>query len=206
MKKGLSFTVFTPANIVTYTGMVLTLFSYYLAYSGKLLLAFFLFIGGAVTDFIDGFFAKNEAIQEFFGGRGKSELGAMLDPIRDYLLKLGIFMLCWISGFENWWWALPSGTALISIANYIFINQPLNKLAQKTVVLQTGRVLQFMDCILVGIWYLACFLVSEGYVNANLHGYGVTIMSVLIAGFFARSFVYGHELKERRLIEESKKQ
>lgn len=106
-KQKITFTWLTPANIVTYFGMILVLVSYYyFIYVKDNIIGVVLFIIAALTDWLDGFVARNGKIQKFFHGRGVSKQGKMLDPLRDTMLRLSIFILAIISNISLWFPAI----------------------------------------------------------------------------------------------------
>lgn len=195
MKNKLSFTVFTPANFVTFAGMLLTLLSYILISKNASWLSLGVFTTAALTDALDGFVAKNKTIQSFFGGRGQSQLGSTMDLIRDWFLKMSIFVLAWVSGISL---IYPTIIAAITIGNLVFINRPLNAIVKKIVVLEAGRMLQILECIVIGVWLLACVLHANGRLPVTLPAIAMLILGTLCLTNLTRTKLYSNELRKRR--------
>lgn len=195
MKNKLSFTVFTPANFVTFAGMLLTLLSYVLISQNASWLSLGIFTAAALTDALDGFVAKNKSIQIFFGGRGQSQLGSTMDLIRDWFLKMSIFVLAWVSGVSL---IYPTIIAAITIGNLVFINRPLNAIVKKIVVLEAGRMLQILECIVIGVWLLACVLNGDKFLPIPLPAIAMSILGILGVTNLTRTRLYSNELKKRR--------
>ena len=61
----------------------------------SLLVAFLVFIAASITDFLDGFFARRQALV--------TDLGKILDPIADKILILGVFAAFLELGAVNAW-------------------------------------------------------------------------------------------------------
>lgn len=202
MKNKISFTYFTPANFVTYIGMILTILSYYFVFTSLPFLALPTYTVAALTDALDGFVAKNPLIQKLFGGRGKSEWGATIDPVRDFMLKFSVFVLAISSGISIFF---ALGVALIPVINLLTINNPLNKLAiaqnptgPKVIVLQTGRLLHIFDCIIIGVWFLVWSL-EKIYLTSNyVFLTGIIILFSLIISNLIRTYIYRKEYHKRK--------
>jgi cardiolipin synthase len=71
-------------NLITLGRILLVPFVVWAIASGRLQLAFLLFLGAAISDGVDGFLAKR------FGM--KTELGAYLDPLADKILIVSIYV------------------------------------------------------------------------------------------------------------------
>ena len=150
MKKNITFTWLTPANIVTYSGMVFVSLSYYYLYVGDIALGVKWFVAAVLTDWLDGFTARNEALQKLFGGRGVSQQGKMLDPLRDAMLRGSIFVLAIICGIKL---TLPIIIATLALATYIFFNRPINRMLGEVTVTKVGKMMQVIDCAAMIFWF-----------------------------------------------------
>ena len=82
-------------NLITLGRILLVPFVVWTIASGRLQLAFLLFLAAAVSDGVDGFLAKR------FGM--KTELGAYLDPLADKILIVSIYVTLGITGVIPLW-------------------------------------------------------------------------------------------------------
>jgi cardiolipin synthase len=82
-------------NLITLGRILLVPFVVWSIASGRLQLAFLLFLAAAVSDGVDGFLAKR------FGM--KTELGAYLDPLADKILIVSIYVTLGITGVIPLW-------------------------------------------------------------------------------------------------------
>lgn len=155
MEKRITFSWLTPANIVTYSGMVFVGIAYYYLYTGDIDKGIKWFIAAVLSDWLDGFVAKNKVIQMIFGGRGVSKQGKALDPIRDAMLRASIFVLAIISGIKL---TLPIIIATLALSTLIFFNRPINRMLKEVEVTQAGRVMQAIDCLSMTAWFAAIYL------------------------------------------------
>lgn len=185
MNKKLSFTVFTPANMVTYCGMLLVIISYYLLLNNNILAGVIVYIIAAMTDWLDGFVAKNKTIQKFFNGRGVSQLGKALDPIRDVMLRVIIFIMAYINDISL---ALPIITGLITLTTFLLFNRRINRLRKEVSVIEVGRSLQFTDCSLVILWLIIIIVNPALAVDS-----GVLVLWLILITNILRFFAYKKE-------------
>jgi cardiolipin synthase len=77
--------VWTAANVITMCRIVLIIPFLYLIHRGQFAIALIIFFIASITDYIDGYLAKNYGQQ--------SRLGQMLDPAADKLLTTASFIV-----------------------------------------------------------------------------------------------------------------
>lgn len=171
MKNKTGFT-WTPANVVTYSGMILVIISYYQFLVGNLYQGAVFYIIAAATDFVDGFVARNKFIQKITG-RGVSNHGKMIDPMRDMMLRALIFILAYINGLSLFG---PIVIALGTLGTFVLFNQDINKTKGYVVVTKTGKITQFVDCTLLSIWIVVMLFSPENSHDISM----IVIYSMLI--------------------------
>lgn len=106
----LSFAVLNLANILTILRILLTfVFLFFILQEGfdSKILAAFVFIVAAITDFLDGYCAKKYNLV--------SDFGKLMDPIADKFLMLSAFFIFW------WMMLLPAWMFLIILFREVFI-------------------------------------------------------------------------------------
>ena len=82
-------------NLITLGRILLVPIVVWAIASGRMQLAFLLFLAAAISDAVDGFLAKR------FGM--KTELGAYLDPLADKILIVSIYVTLGITGVIPLW-------------------------------------------------------------------------------------------------------
>jgi cardiolipin synthase len=109
--EGVSARVWTAANILTMCRIILILPFLYLIDEGRFGLALIIFFVASITDYIDGYLAKN------FGQR--SRLGQMLDPAADKLLTTAAFIVMALP--RDNFASIPVWLAVTVVARDLFI-------------------------------------------------------------------------------------
>lgn len=181
--KQLSNKVFTPANIITFIGIILSIYGYVLVLQQKALLAFIIFVLAALTDLLDGFVAKNTKIVNFFNGVGESKLGKSIDPIRDLILRGIIFPIAYIADISLWF---PLVILFIYIFGVYFLYaRRIAKLEGKVIIVPISRTLMFFDS-----WFLGCWFLGWHFWRESPHRVSIFILSLLLLTALIRVFAY----------------
>lgn len=164
--------VFTPANLLTISRMVLVpVFALCMLY-GHPGWALLTFVVAAVTDLLDGLIARWTGQQ--------TTLGAWLDPMADKLLLLTVFVILTLPGFglthrlPIWLTVLvisrDVGIVLtvavinLAVAPRTFTPSPLGKLAT-AVFLVTGSVTLFANYGSVAPWVLTTLIYASAAIT-----------------------------------------
>lgn len=193
--------ILTPANGVTFAGMILVIFSHYYIIVGEKTLAIILFLIAVASDWLDGFVARNKLIQRITG-RGVSKLGKLLDPIRDTMIRAVVFILASIS---NICLIYPTIIATLTIFIFWFYNRKINRLAKEVRVSIYGKILHVIDCTLISLW-IFYWVTKPEIINST----GFEILVILFITALARLIVYKKEYKKlnqhNSMAQEEKKQ
>lgn|GEM_PF-6689727 len=189
MKNKSGFT-WTPANIVTYIGMILVIISYYQLLVGNLLTGVIFYIIAALTDSLDGFIARNKLIKKLTG-RGVSNHGKLIDPVRDMMLRAVIFILAYINGISQ---IGPTVVALIALGTFLLFNKNINKRKGEVVVTVAGKTMQFIDCVLLIAWIIIMLFLPE-----HSHETSVIIIYSMIITAGGRFVSYAEKLNNIKL-------
>ena len=99
--------VVTLPNLITLVRLALVPLTLYLILEGHTLAAFWLFLLAGVSDAVDGIIARLWQVQ--------SDLGAMLDPLADKALLVGVYIVMALVGILPDWlvWLVVGRDALI---------------------------------------------------------------------------------------------
>lgn len=87
-------TLLTIPNLLTCVRMLLAPFIMHCITRVLWFRAFLLFTGAAITDYLDGFFAR--LLHQ------KTTIGSWLDPLADKLLMIGLLIICAMQGYISW--------------------------------------------------------------------------------------------------------
>ena len=117
----------TKANIITFSGILAIALSIWTGYADYKSWSLMLYLWSALSDFLDGLVARWD---EERGGRGVSEFGQILDPIRDKLIIARLFPI-------NWQLALM--VAVLEVASFIFALQIKQKTGRHFITLTSKR-------------------------------------------------------------------
>ncbi len=128
--------------------------------------AFWLFIAAGVSDYVDGFIAKN------FNAR--TDLGAILDPLADKALLDGIYLALAVAGWLPAWLSLMVlGRDLLIVVGVVLIRR--RHPVFRAMPLVVGKINTFAQILLA-----ACTIADAGgWIDL---GAQVTILIVLVAG------------------------
>ena len=133
--------------------------------TSRLEAAFWLFVAAGVSDFVDGFIAKNF--------NAKTELGAILDPLADKALLDGIYLALAIVGWVPAWLALMVlGRDLLIVVGVVLIRR--RDPVFRAMPLAIGKINTFAQILLAG-----CAIANAGgWVDLEAQ---VTVLVVLVA-------------------------
>jgi len=117
---------FNPANILTYSRLVLAPFFIWFFIAEYHSWAFFTFGVAAFTDLIDGTVARLSGTL--------SKRGAMFDPLADKILVQSCFVLLLINGLIPWWFfALAFARDLMIVSGIIYLEVKKAKLPYRAI-------------------------------------------------------------------------
>lgn len=167
--------VWTAANIITMCRILLILPFLYLVNEGRFAAALTIFFIASITDFIDGYLAKNYGQQ--------SRLGQMLDPAADKLLTTASFIVMALprdnfASLPLWLViAVVGRDLLIVIGSWIVYMLTKFKEFKATAL---GRINTFLEMGLL-FWFLVFH--TANYLTSLLPTlYAVVLVSVLASG------------------------
>jgi cardiolipin synthase (CMP-forming) len=153
------------ANLVTLGRLLMVVPLVWLIATDRLAAAFWLFIAAGVSDFVDGFIAKNFNV--------RTDLGAVLDPLADKALLDGIYLALAIAGWLPAWLALMVlGRDLLIVVGVILIRR--RHPVFRAVPLAIGKINTFAQILLA-----ACTIADAGgWIDLEAQ---VAILVVLVA-------------------------
>ncbi|MEW6212406.1 MAG: CDP-alcohol phosphatidyltransferase family protein [Acidobacteriota bacterium] len=167
--------VWTAANIITMCRIILILPFLYLINEGRFAAALTIFFIASITDFIDGYLAKNYGQQ--------SRLGQMLDPAADKLLTTASFIVMALprdnfASLPLWLVIAVIGRdLLIVIGSWIIYMLTKFKEFKPTAL---GRINTFLEMGLL-FWFLVFH--TANYLTGLLPTlYVVVLVSILLSG------------------------
>lgn len=160
----------TKANIITFFGILAIALSIWTGYTDQKTWSLIFYILAALSDLLDGLVARWDHDR---GGRGVSELGQKLDPVRD---KLIIFRLLPIN------WQLTLVLAVLEIASFIFAFQVRQK-TSRHVITQVSKIMTAVQLIVIGImiiWPEESWLFVVLYLATlvRLSSYGIELKNI----------------------------
>ena len=134
--------------------------------SDRLEAAFWLFLAAGLSDFVDGFIAKNF--------NAKTELGAVLDPLADKALLDGIYLALAMVGWLPVWLSLMVlGRDLLIVVGVILIRR--RDPVFRATPLVIGKINTFAQILLA-----ACTIANAGgWIGLDAQ---VAVLIVLVAG------------------------
>jgi cardiolipin synthase len=136
------------ANLVTLGRLLMVVPLVWLIASDRLGAAFWLLIAAGLSDFVDGFIAKNF--------NAKTELGAVLDPLADKALLDGIYLAFAIVGWLPAWLSLMVvGRDLLIVVGVILIRRRQPVFRARPLVI--GKINTFAQILLA-----ACTIADAG--------------------------------------------
>jgi cardiolipin synthase len=136
------------ANLVTLGRLLMVVPLVWLIATDRLEAAFWLFIAAGVSDFVDGFIAKN------FNAR--TDLGAYLDPLADKALLDGMYLaLAILGGLPAWLALMVIGRDLLIVVGVVLIQR--RNPVFRAVPLAIGKVNTFAQILLA-----ACAIAHAG--------------------------------------------
>jgi cardiolipin synthase len=136
------------ANLVTLGRLVMVIPLVWLIATDRLGAAFWLFVAAGVSDFVDGFIAKN------FNAR--TDLGAYLDPLADKVLLDGIYLaLAILGGLPAWLALMVIGRDLLIVGGVVLIQR--RNPVFRAVPLAIGKINTFAQILLA-----ACAIAHAG--------------------------------------------
>jgi cardiolipin synthase len=153
------------ANLVTLGRLLMVVPLVWLIAIGRLEAAFWLFLAAGVSDFVDGFIAKN------FNAR--TELGAVLDPLADKALLDGIYLALAIVGWlPPWLTLMVLGRDLLIVIGVILIRR--RHPVFRAMPLAIGKINTFAQILLA-----ACTIADAGgWIDLEAQ---VAVLIVLVA-------------------------
>jgi cardiolipin synthase len=136
------------ANLVTLGRLLMVVPLVWLIATDRLEAAFWLFVAAGVSDFVDGFIAKN------FNAR--TDLGAYLDPLADKVLLDGIYLaLAILGGLPAWLALMVIGRDLLIVGGVVLIQR--RNPVFRAVPLAIGKINTFAQILLA-----ACAIAHAG--------------------------------------------
>jgi cardiolipin synthase (CMP-forming) len=136
------------ANLVTLGRLLMVVPLVWLIATDRLDAAFWLFVAAGVSDFVDGFIAKN------FNAR--TDLGAYLDPLADKVLLDGSYLaLAILGGLPPWLALMVIGRDLLIVVGVVLIQR--RRPVFRAVPLAIGKVNTFAQILLA-----ACAIAHAG--------------------------------------------
>jgi cardiolipin synthase len=136
------------ANLVTLGRLVMVIPLVWLIATDRLGAAFWLFVAAGVSDFVDGFIAKN------FNAR--TDLGAYLDPLADKVLLDGVYLaLAILGGLPAWLALMVIGRDLLIVGGVVLIQR--RNPVFRAVPLAIGKINTFAQILLA-----ACAIAHAG--------------------------------------------
>jgi cardiolipin synthase len=144
-------------NLITVLRILLVPVVVWAIASGRMQLAFLLFLAAAISDAIDGFLAKR------FGM--KTELGAYLDPLADKVLIVSIYVTLGITGVIPLWIVILVVSRDIMIVGAII----LSWVVDRPVAIRPHLVSKFNTGVQI---FLPCLVLAS-------HGFGFDAEPVL---------------------------
>jgi len=147
-------------NLVTLGRILLVPVVVWAVASGRMQLAFLLFLAAAISDAVDGFLAKRFGMQ--------TELGAYLDPAADKVMIVSIYVTLGISGVIPLWIVILVVSRDILIVGAII----LSWLAGNPVTIRPHAISKFNTA--VQIFYAVLVLAAHGF------GFAYEIMLTLV--------------------------
>lgn len=174
MSTGYKGTIVTPANILSLSRIVAVPFIFYLLVTsadGTSVAATVIFIAAAITDFLDGLFARSTG--------SVSELGKVLDPAADRILISGTIIALMIAG------SLPIiGVALV-VARDIFMIIGYKLVERRGVTMRVS----YLGKTYTAIFMLALVLVMAG-VSPGGRDIGLWLFWASVAGSILSAIGY----------------
>jgi cardiolipin synthase (CMP-forming) len=154
------------ANLVTLGRLLMVVPLVWLIASDRLGAAFWLFLAAGLSDFVDGFIAKN------FNAR--TELGAVLDPLADKALLDGIYLaLAMVGWLPVWLTLMVLGRDLLIVVGVILIRR--RDPVFRATPLVIGKINTFAQILLA-----ACTIANAaGWIGLDAQ---VAVLIVLVAG------------------------
>lgn len=155
------------ANLVSFARLLTVIPLVWLICVEEYTYAFWLLIGAGVTDAVDGFIAK------WFDGR--SDLGALLDPIADKALLNGIYVaLAVVAGLPGWLATMVVGRDLLIVLGAVLIRRRNSAYQPRPLLI--GKVNTFAQIVLAvaALAHLAGFFDFTEQISALLAGVALT--------------------------------
>jgi cardiolipin synthase len=132
-------------NLLSFFRLVLTLFFIILAARGHFRLALFLFILQAVSDMLDGFFARRMG--------AKTHLGSYLDPLADKIMLASSYIVLCLLGIVPLWLMITVLTRdlVISLGFLVLLKRGLTTGPVPSFISKTTTVFQMLTVVYV-LW------------------------------------------------------
>ena len=167
--------VWTVANLLTALRILLILPFLYLINAGRFGIALAVFFIASVTDYADGYIARNY--------NQKTRLGQVLDPLADKLLTTASFVVMAIphEGIDSipvWLAAAVIGRDLLILAGSLIVNRITGFSEFKPTAL--GRINTFLELGLI-VWFLV-FHTTGVLLFLLPFCYGLVLVSVVASG------------------------